>query len=162
MDTIICVDNTMKVLNLLPIVLLLAFTSQDTFAHTDHDKARFVAVDGVDQGKCDNRFRPCQSIAYAARQANNGDKVLVATGEYVFDSAQHAQVLNDSLMPVFGGFSRIDHYQTQNPTINKTTLIKQEVKERNEIKRLLYEAINRVKNQILESLKKLKKLLKSS
>ncbi|KXJ58297.1 MAG: Na-Ca exchanger/integrin-beta4 [Alteromonas sp. Nap_26] len=113
----------MKVLNLLPIVLLLAFTSQDTFAHTDHDKARFVAVDGVDQGKCDNRFRPCQSIAFAARQANKGDKILVATGEYVFDSAQHAQVLNDSLMPVFGGFSRIDHYQTQNPPINKTTLI---------------------------------------
>lgn len=94
----------MKASNLLPIVLLLAFTSQDTNAHTDHDKARFVAQDGVDAGKCDNRFRPCKTLLYAARQANKGDKILVAEGEYHFDSASHSQVLNDSLMPVLGGF----------------------------------------------------------
>ena len=113
----------MKASNLLPIVLLLAFTSQDTNAHTDHDKARFVAQDGVDAGKCDNRFRPCKTLLYAARQANKGDKILVAEGEYHFDSASHSQVLNDSLMPVLGGFSRADHYQVQNPTVNKTTLV---------------------------------------
>ncbi|WP_230962218.1 hypothetical protein [Alteromonas macleodii] len=34
--------------------------SQGAQAHTDRDKARFVAEDGVDAGKCDNRFRPCK------------------------------------------------------------------------------------------------------
>ena len=48
------------------IVLLLAFVSQGAQAHTDHDKARFVAEDGVDAGKCDNRFRPCKTLSYAA------------------------------------------------------------------------------------------------
>lgn len=108
---------------LLPIVLLLAFVSQGSSAHTDHDKARFVAQDGEDSGKCDNRFRPCKTLIYAARQANKGDKILVAEGKYTFDSAQHSQVLNDSLLPVLGGFSRSDHYQVQNPTVNKTTLL---------------------------------------
>ena len=75
------------------IVLLLAFVSQGAQAHTDHDKARFVAEDGVDAGKCDNRFRPCKTLSYAARQANKGDKILVAEGQYYFDNAQHAQVL---------------------------------------------------------------------
>jgi choice-of-anchor B domain-containing protein len=116
-------DDKMNPSKLLPIVLLLAFISQDTTAHTDHDKARFVAQDGVDSGKCDNRFRPCKTLLYAARQANKGDKILVAEGQYTFDSAQHSQVLNDSLLPVLGGFSRSDHFQVQNPTINKTTLV---------------------------------------
>ena len=105
------------------IVLLLAFVSQGAQAHTDHDKARFVAEDGVDAGKCDNRFRPCKTLSYAARQANKGDKILVAEGQYYFDNAQHAQVLNDSLLPVLGGFSREDHYQAQKPALHKTTLV---------------------------------------
>ena len=110
-------DDKMNPSKLLPIVLLLAFISQDTTAHTDHDKARFVAQDGVDSGKCDNRFRPCKTLLYAARQANKGDKILVAEGLYTFDSAQHSQVLNDSLLPVLGGFSRSDHFQVQNQPV---------------------------------------------
>ena len=113
----------MKTLPLTLIVLLFAFMSQGALAHTDHDKARFVAEDGVDAGKCDNRFRPCKTLTYAARQANKGDKILVAEGQYHFDNAQHAQVLNDSLLPVLGGFSRKDHYQAQKPALHKTTLI---------------------------------------
>ena len=113
----------MKALPLTLIVLLFAFMSQGALAHTDHDKARFVAEDGVDAGKCDNRFRPCKTLTYAARQANKGDKILVAEGQYHFDNAQHAQVLNDSLLPVLGGFSRKDHYQAQKPALHKTTLI---------------------------------------
>ena len=105
------------------IVLLLAFVSQGAQAHTDHDKARFVAEDGVDAGKCDNRFRPCKTLSYAVRQANEGDKIFVAEGQYYFDNAQHAQVLNDSLLPVLGGFSREDHYQAQKPALHKTTLV---------------------------------------
>lgn len=113
----------MNALQITLIVLLLTFMSQAALAHTDHDKARFVAENGVDTGKCDNRFRPCKTLTYAARQANKGDKILVAEGQYFFDNAQQAQVLNDSLLPVLGGFSRKDHFQAQKPALHKTTLL---------------------------------------
>ena len=105
------------------IVLLLTFASQDVVAHAEHDKARFVAEDGEDIGRCDNRFRPCATIRFAAMQANKGDSVLVAAGTYLFENATDAQILNDALMPVIGGFSRIDHFQIQNPSVYKTTLV---------------------------------------
>ena len=105
------------------IVLLLAFTSQGAYAHIDHDKARFVAADGIDEGQCNNRFRPCKTLAYAARQASKGDRLLVAEGTYELEDNIESLLLNDSLMPVLGGFSRIDHFQLQNPTVNNTTII---------------------------------------
>lgn len=113
----------MNALKITLIVLLLTFMSQAVLAHTDHDKARFVAENGIDTGKCDNRFRPCKTLIYAARQANKGDKILVAEGQYYFDNAQQAQVLNDSLLPVLGGFSRNDHFQAQKPALHKTLLL---------------------------------------
>ena len=73
----------MNALQITLIVLLLTFMSQAVLAHTDHDKARFVAENGIDTGKCDNRFRPCKTLIYAARQANKGDKILVAEGQYL-------------------------------------------------------------------------------
>ena len=105
------------------IVLLLAFTSQGAYAHIDHDKARFVASDGIDEGQCNNRFRPCKTLAYAARQASKGDRLLVAQGTYELEDNIESLILNDSLMPVLGGFSRIDHFQLQNPTVNNTTIV---------------------------------------
>lgn len=113
----------MNALQITLIVLLLTFMSQAVLAHTDHDKARFVAENGIDTGKCDNRFRPCKTLIYAARQANKGDKILVAEGQYYFDNAQQAQVLNDSLLAVLGGFSRNDHFQAQKPALHKTLLL---------------------------------------
>ena len=113
----------MNALHITPIVLLLTIMSQAVLAHTDHDKARFVAESGIDTGKCDNRFRPCKTLTYAARQANKGDRILVAEGQYYFDNAQQAQVLNDSLLPVLGGFSRNDHFQAQKPALHKTLLL---------------------------------------
>ncbi len=113
----------MNALHITLIVLLLTFMKQAAQAHTDHDKARFVAENGIDTGNCDNRFRPCKTLTYAARQANKGDKILVAEGQYFFDNAQQAQVLNDSLLPVLGGFSRKDHFQAQKPALHKTTLL---------------------------------------
>jgi hypothetical protein len=105
------------------IVLLLAFTSQGAYAHIDHDKARFVAADGIDEGQCNNRFRPCKTLAYAARQASKGDRLLVAEGTYKLEDNIESLLLNDSIMPVLGGFSRIDHFQVQNPTVNNTTIV---------------------------------------
>ena len=54
----------------------------NTFAHSEHDKSRFVATNGIDKERCDNVLRPCKTIAYAVSQANKGDKVLVSSGEF--------------------------------------------------------------------------------
>ena len=65
------------------ITLLLctsAFGSVQVLAHAEHDKERYVAVDGADEGRCDEKTAPCKTIAYAAKQAGKGDKILVAEG----------------------------------------------------------------------------------
>lgn len=92
-------------------------------AHTEHDKARFVAEKGVDAGDCKNRFRPCASIGYAAQQANKGDAVLVAQGTYELSEFSDIFYLISDVVPALGGFQTLDNYQVQNPQAFPTTLI---------------------------------------
>lgn len=92
-------------------------------AHTEHDKARFVATNGKDTGNCNNPVRPCRSISYAVSQASKGDKVLVAGGEYEISSESELFYLKSELVPVVGGFNRFDHFQVQSPDINITTIL---------------------------------------
>jgi choice-of-anchor B domain-containing protein len=106
---------------LLPLVLLLLCNSA-VWAHAEHDKARFVAPDGHDTGRCDKPLRPCKTIAYAVQQANKGDKVLVAAGHYAIDDEEQLFYLISDLVPVLGGYSRIDHFQLQAPKINRSSL----------------------------------------
>ncbi|WP_460856190.1 choice-of-anchor B family protein [Rheinheimera gaetbuli] len=91
-------------------------------AHAEHDKARFVASDGKDIGRCDQPLRPCQTIAYAVKQANKGDNVLVAAGHYQLTDEEQLFYLSSEIVPVLGGYSRFDHYQVQAPELNRTTL----------------------------------------
>jgi choice-of-anchor B domain-containing protein len=91
-------------------------------AHSEHDKARFIAPDGRDNGTCDNVIRPCLSIEYAVQQANKGDKVLVSAGSYTIDSSNELFYLQSALVPIMGGYNRFDHYQSQSPNSNITTL----------------------------------------
>jgi choice-of-anchor B domain-containing protein len=94
----------------------------NTWAHSEHDKSRFVANNGVDKNRCDNVLRPCRTIAYAVKQANKGDKVLVASGEFTITSSEELFYLKSALVPVYGGYNRFDHYQSQSPQSNVTTL----------------------------------------
>ena len=71
-----------QILTLLTLALASSIASHSAFAHTEHDKARFVATNGMDKGNCNNPVRPSKSIAYAVSQASKGDKVLVASGQY--------------------------------------------------------------------------------
>ncbi|MCW8106923.1 choice-of-anchor B family protein [Alteromonas ponticola] len=104
------------------IVLLSLTISQAVQAHSEGDKYRFVANDGKDTGACENRFRPCETIAYATSQANKGDQILVSAGHYpVHDEHTLFHLINE-LVPVFGGYSRTDHYQIQNPSRYDTVL----------------------------------------
>jgi len=96
--------------------------SHQVIAHSEHDKARFVAQNGSDEGQCDNVLRPCASIEYAVQQANKGDKILVASGSYTIDSVNELFYLQSALVPVFGGYNQFDHYQSQSPNSNLTQL----------------------------------------
>ncbi|MBL4942667.1 MAG: choice-of-anchor B family protein [Colwellia sp.] len=104
-------------------LLLFSLFSQLTFAHAEHDKARFVSPTGLDKGKCDNVLRPCQSIVYAVQQANKGDKVLVSSGKYLINSSAELFYLKSEIVPVLGGYNRFDHFQSQSPDNNVTTLL---------------------------------------
>ena len=91
---------------------LAMLNSQQTLAHSEHDKARFVAMQGKNTGKCDQVLRPCKTIAYAVQQANKGDKILVATGEYNINSSEELFYLKSALVPIYGGYNRFDHFQS--------------------------------------------------
>lgn len=97
-------------------------SSHQVFAHSEHDKARFVSTTGKDSGKCDQVLRPCKTIAYAVQQANKGDKILVSAGEYTINSSEELFYLKSALVPILGGYNRFDHFQSQSPATNPTKL----------------------------------------
>lgn len=76
------------------------------FAHAEHDKERYVAVNGVDEGRCDEKIAPCKTIAYAAKQAGKGDKILVAEGRYEITDVDSIFYLASSAVPVSGGYQK--------------------------------------------------------
>jgi choice-of-anchor B domain-containing protein len=112
--------RTLFSLRILLVIATGIFASAN--AHTDHDKARFVAQNGIDAGNCKNRFRPCASIGYAAQQANKGDVVLVAQGNYELSKFEDVFYLISDIVPALGGFQTLDNYQVQNPQAFVTTL----------------------------------------
>jgi choice-of-anchor B domain-containing protein len=79
------------------------------FAHAEHDKERYVASDGEDVGRCDQKNTPCKTIAYTAHQAGKGDRVLVAEGRYEVTDADSIFYLASTAVPISGGYSR-DNY----------------------------------------------------
>lgn len=111
-------------LQLTPLIILIAAIVSSTFAHahSEHDKARFVAPTGNNVGKCGQVLRPCKTIAYAVQQANKGDKILVSAGEYSITSSDELFYLKSALVPILGGYNRFDHFQSQSPATNPTEL----------------------------------------
>ncbi|WP_172449292.1 choice-of-anchor B family protein [Bowmanella denitrificans] len=106
--------------NILSMMLVCALFSQGALSHSEHDKARFVAENGQDLGLCDNRLRPCRTIAYAVSRANKGDRVLVAQGRYQIQSQEDLLALLGNLVSVTAGYNRIDLYQSQAPDTHLT------------------------------------------
>ncbi len=103
-------------------LLLVGGYSAQLLAHAEHDRGRFVATTGVDQGRCDSPLRPCRTISYAIAQANKGDKVLVADGNYALGDVNELFMLTGDIVPVLGGFNKFDHFQSQAPQLNRTVL----------------------------------------
>ena len=93
------------------------------FGHGEHELPRHVAPEGRDTGDCSLPVRPCRTIAYAQSVSSKGDRLLVAAGSYQVRTAQEVFSLTSGMLTAQGGFDRFDHFLTQAPDRNVTTLI---------------------------------------
>ncbi|MCS5595145.1 MAG: choice-of-anchor B family protein [Porticoccaceae bacterium] len=100
---------------LLVTVLALTFYSSLVLSHADHDKARFVAVTGVDSGKCDDAAQPCKTINYAGLQSNKGDTIRMAAGNYKVEDVDTLFYLLSDLVPVKGLYSEESAFAKTDP-----------------------------------------------
>ena len=105
------------------VCLLVCIPTFSSFAHSDFDKARFVSVTGTDEGRCNNRFRPCKTIAYAYSRANKGDVILVAEGQYELPETLSQAIMSTDLITIRGGYSLTDHYLVQHPNQHVTQIL---------------------------------------
>lgn len=94
--------------------LILCAPVGPLLAHAEHDKARYVATDGVDTGRCGKATTPCKTIRYAAQHANKGDNIRVAAGNYPIDDTDTLFYLLSEILPITGNFSQSDQYQKRN------------------------------------------------
>ncbi len=102
--------------------MIVLGSSFDVRAHSEPHKSRFVSEKGVDQGQCDSPIRPCKTIMFAVKNANKGDKILVASGSYSISSIEEVFYLKSEVIPIFAGYNRFDHFQSQSPDVNKVYL----------------------------------------
>lgn len=90
-------------------LLFCTLYSHPGYGHAEHDKERYVAVDGKDEGRCDKKTSPCKTIAYAAKQAGKGDKILLAEGRYDITDVDSIFYLASSAVPVLGGYQKTSY-----------------------------------------------------
>jgi len=108
---------------LLSFVTIGAFIgSHNVWAHAEKDKSRYISPTGVDIGLCDNPLRPCKTLVYGISRASKGDKILLSAGEYTIETVDEVLALNNTLVPILGGYNRFDHFSNQSPSTNTTTL----------------------------------------
>ncbi len=92
-------------------------------AAADESTLRYVAEQGQDQGDCALSVRPCRTVQYALSVAGKTDEVRVARGAYEVRDLEDASYVVHGSVAVLGGFDRFDHFLTQAPDRNPTTLI---------------------------------------
>jgi len=83
-------------------------------SHAEHDKARYVSVDGVDIGRCGKAKEPCKTISYASQNANKGDNIRVSEGSYQINDTDTLFYLLSEILPIRGGFSLKDDFKKKN------------------------------------------------
>ncbi|KGJ89269.1 hypothetical protein ND16A_2162 [Thalassotalea sp. ND16A] len=104
--------NFVKITSAL-LLALITIHSQTVFSHAEHDKARYVAPDGVDAGRCDNVAAPCKSINYAARHANKGDQIRLSKGSYSIENVDTLFYLLSDLVPIKANYQLADKFSKQ-------------------------------------------------
>ncbi|MBV1908968.1 MAG: choice-of-anchor B family protein [Kangiellaceae bacterium] len=83
-------------------------------AHAEHDKPRYVAENGVDNGRCAIATAPCKTISYAAQHSNKGDIIQIASGDYTIEDADTLFYLLSQTVPIKTNFSTKDNYAKSN------------------------------------------------
>lgn len=102
---LVCLRQPLFALSMLSL-LVVCIWPQWAAAHAEHDKARYVAENGTDTGRCEQKTAPCKTIAYAAKQAGKGDKILVAEGRYDITDVDSIFYLTSSTVPLRGGLQK--------------------------------------------------------
>lgn len=87
-------------------IILVSLVSFSSFGHAEHDKPRYVSELGFDKGRCDKKSKPCKTIAYAAKNASKGDKILISVGKYEIDSAETLFYLTSDIIPVAASYNQ--------------------------------------------------------
>ena len=64
----------------------------------------FVAVDGIDTGRCHNPAAPCRTLAYALDRVGKGGQVRVAGGQYELTDTVDVFHLVSGVIDVQGGY----------------------------------------------------------
>lgn len=96
------------------LIIFLCSLAQGVFAHAEHDKERYVAPDGLDEGRCDKKESPCKTIAFAAKQAGKGDKILLAEGRYEITDVDSIFYLTSTTVPVKGSYKKGSYKPSSN------------------------------------------------
>ena len=92
-------------------------------AVADDATLRYVSAQGHDEGDCALPVRPCGTVQYALSVAGKTDRIRVARGTYEIPDLDDAAYLVHGSVEVRGGFDRFDHFLSQAPARNQTTLI---------------------------------------
>ena len=92
-------------------------------AAADDATLRYVSAQGHDEGDCALPVRPCGTVQYALSVAGKTDRIRVARGTYEIPDLDDAAYLVHGSVEVRGGFDRFDHFLSQAPARNQTTLI---------------------------------------
>ncbi len=69
-------------LHILLVTFPIAWMPTLSTAHDGESPTHYVADAGIDEGSCDTVESPCKTLDYALTQAEKGDTVLVAEGNY--------------------------------------------------------------------------------
>jgi choice-of-anchor B domain-containing protein len=89
--------------------------------HDDVIGTRYVALDGHDEGDCDDNHHPCRTLAYALAKVGPGDAIKLAAGSYDASSMDFENLALGK-EGVRGGYSAEDHFRIQDAETNRTLI----------------------------------------
>jgi len=99
-----------KILNSIALLSFCISGTIELSAHAEHDKPRYVATSGIDSGRCAIASSPCKTIKYAAQNANKGDLIKIASGNYAIDDPDTLFYLLSQTVPIKSNYSTRDNF----------------------------------------------------
>ena len=105
-------------------LLLTLMLIPNAYTHDGETPVHYVALTGEDSGLCDKPVNPCRTLDYVMGQAEKGDRVLVAAGNYEFRKEDPDEIVTllSPIVQVTGGYSVDDGFKVQDASNNKTII----------------------------------------